>query len=408
MSTALGISAVTAVLENLLNGIFNPGAGLGPVKVSAVAPDIIQNNIGGNAAPLQINLFLHQVTPNGSWRNMDLPSLGADGSTRLKNQPLALDLHYLLTAYAATDCEAEALLGFAVQFMHENPVLARSDIRNNLGSLPSNPTLAILLSSSGLGDQIEMIKIIPATLGREEMAWLWTALKADYRPTFPFQVSVVLIQTQNPSQAPLPVASRNVAVQAGLLPLITSVVPPAGQSVACQGDTVTVNGSNMGTATGIFLSNAHLGIQHPIIAPAQVGASSVQFQVPNDPTGLPAEVYSLSIQIQPPSLPSPISTNSLPLAVAARITSGMPASVAGPAFTLNPTCSPPVLSTQDVSLVVGTLQVAAVPFSNSTSTPTFNFKNVPAGTYLVRLRVDGIDSPITYAPAPGSPVINVT
>jgi Pvc16 N-terminal domain len=408
VSTALGISAVTAVLENLLNGIFNPGAGLGTVTVSAVAPDIIQNNIGGNAAPLQINLFLHQVTPNGAWRNMELPSLAADGSTRLKNQPLALDLHYLLTAYASTDCEAEALLGFAVQFMHENPVLARSDIRNNLGSLPSNPALATLLSSSGLADQIEMIKIIPATLGREEMAWLWTALKADYRPTFPFQVSVVLIQAQNPSQAPLPVTSRNVAVQAGLLPSITSVVLPTGQSAACQGDTVTVNGGSLGNAIGVILSNAYLGIHHPLIAPTTVVASSVEFQVPNDPTGLPAGFYSLSIQVQPPSLSSPISTNSLPLAIAAKITSPLPASVAGLAFTLNPTCSPPVLSTQDVSLVVGTLQVAAVPFTNSTSTPTFNFTNVPAGIYLVRLRVDGIDSPITYIPAPGSPVINVT
>ena len=40
------------------------------------------------------------------------------------------------------------------------------------------------LASTGLADQIEMIKLTPSTLGREEMAWVWTALKADYRPTY--------------------------------------------------------------------------------------------------------------------------------------------------------------------------------------------------------------------------------
>ena len=54
-----------------------------------------------------------------------------------------------------------------------------------------------------------MIKITPATLGREEMAWLWTALKADYRPTFPFQVSVVLLQPQQNTSLALPVLRRH-------------------------------------------------------------------------------------------------------------------------------------------------------------------------------------------------------
>jgi hypothetical protein len=419
VSTALGISAVTAVLENLLNSVF-VSAGLGSVKVSAVAPDIVQSSLGsGTTTALQVNLFLHQVTPNASWRNADLPSVAADGRTRLKNQPLALDLHYLLTAYASEDCQAEALLGYAVQFLHENPVLARSDIQTNLAGLPSNPSLAGLLGSSGLENQIEMIKITPAILGREEMAWLWTALKADYRLTFPFQVSVVLIQAKNPSQAPLPVASRNLAAQAGLLPSIASVVPPTGQSAACLGDTVTVSGTGLGNAVGIFLSNAYLGIQYPDpqipdppIVPSSVTSTSLQFIVPNKPTRVPSGVYLMSVQIQPPGLSTPVSSNSLPLAVAPKIISGLPSSVAGPSFTLNPTCSPVLLAKQQVSLILGsheTLADAAVPPPPppSTNSPKFTFTNVTSGTYLVRLRVDGMDSPVTYKPVLG-PTINVT
>ena len=178
MSSALALSAVTSVLQTSLGLVFNSSV-LGTITVSAVAPDVVEAKygIGPDSGPL-VNLFLHQVTPNAAWRNVDLPSLAADGTTRLKNPPLALDLHYLLTAYASEDTEAEALLGYAILMLHENPILPRALITSILGSL-SPGTYNDALQAAGLDAQIEMIKLSPATLGREEMAWLWTALKAD-------------------------------------------------------------------------------------------------------------------------------------------------------------------------------------------------------------------------------------
>jgi hypothetical protein len=227
MSNALALAGTSAILQYILNNVFN-GAGLGSVTVTAVAPDIAQNSQTGSPA-LQVNLFLHQVTPNAAWRNIDLPWLSADGKTRLQNQPLALDLHYLLTAYGTHDFEAEALLGYAVLALHQTPVLARSDIQAalngplNTGTTFGNANLNAILNLAGLADQVEMLKVTPATLGREEMAWLWTALKADYRPTFPFQVTVVLIQAQADTNAALPAATRAISAQAG---------PPADQPPA--------------------------------------------------------------------------------------------------------------------------------------------------------------------------------
>ena len=102
MSNALAISGVTAALQYFLNIVYNdPNSPLGAVTVSAIAPDIIQSTLIGGNQRLQVNLFMHQVTPNAAWRNVDLPSVGPDGSTRLRNPPLALNLHYLLTAYAS-------------------------------------------------------------------------------------------------------------------------------------------------------------------------------------------------------------------------------------------------------------------------------------------------------------------
>src|ERR1700743_1865616 len=111
MSSPLAIAAVTGVLQYLINLVCNdPSTGLGAVTVTGVGADMGLNAPSGNGeVQRQLNLFMHQVTPNAAWRNIALPSLGPDGATRLKNQPLALDLHYLLTAYANADTEAEAL-----------------------------------------------------------------------------------------------------------------------------------------------------------------------------------------------------------------------------------------------------------------------------------------------------------
>lgn len=244
MSSPLALSAVTATLQTCLQLVYNSSA-LGTVSVSSVAPDLVQGQAGNQDAGLRVNLFLHQVTPNAAWRNVAQPSISADGSTRLKNPPLALDLHYLLTAYASVDTEAEALLGYAILMLHENPILPRSLITNVLNSLPTSQ-YNDAIKGSGLDNQIEMIKITPATLGREEMAWLWTALKADYRPTFPFQASVVLMRNELQTTFSLPVLSRNITVQpevpaqpANAVASVVIAASPAPTAALVNSDTAT-------------------------------------------------------------------------------------------------------------------------------------------------------------------------
>ena len=112
MSTALAIAGVTAVLRDLLNdGMVNHNVSgiLGnTVVVSALPPDRLLPANGTESA--QLNLFLHQVTPNAGWRNEGLPSCDANGRIRLSNPPLALNLHYLVSAYSSGDLHGEILL----------------------------------------------------------------------------------------------------------------------------------------------------------------------------------------------------------------------------------------------------------------------------------------------------------
>jgi len=89
MSSALALGAVSAVLRNLLdNGLIDVSSVLGPVTVSAVAPDRIDTD-APNAAP-QINLFLHQVLPNAAWSNRQLPTRSSLGELKYWVDWLAL------------------------------------------------------------------------------------------------------------------------------------------------------------------------------------------------------------------------------------------------------------------------------------------------------------------------------
>ena len=402
MSSALALAAVTTTLQTGLQILYN-GSVLGTVNVAAIAPDLVESTygIGADATPV-VNVFLHQVTLNAAWRNIDLPSLAADGATRLTNPPLALDLHYLLTAYASDNGEAEALLGYAVLMLHENPILPRALITQLLGTL-SNTTYNKALQDAGVSSQIEMIMIMPATLGREEMAWLWTALKADYRPTFPFQASVVLMRNDNPSAYSLPVLTRNIIVQAGGVAQLLAVRPPYDQSPVVAGDTVEITGTSLNGASAIALTNPVTNVSYQF-APAinDLTDTLLSFEVPDVPAQMPCGVCQVSLKFTNSSGNLTHQTNSVVIGIGISIaaTPAPTADTSGGATQITLGCDPQVQTQQQVSLSLvsqsdDTSQGApAVSFTGPTASLTFQLPAVlAADTYAAYLVVDGVVTP---------------
>jgi hypothetical protein len=409
VSNAFALAGVTAVLSELLrDGIVNHninGVIGSTVGVSAVPPDRVVPANGTEHA--QLNLFLHQVTPNKGWRNEGLPSRDTGGRSRLSNPPLALNLHYLLSAYSGADLQGEILLGFAMQVLHEIPVLTRDAIRTALATLP--PPLDAL-ADSGLDRQIEQIRIVPEYLNTEEMSKLWTATLSHLRPTAAYQASVVLIEATQPALSPLPVLSRGkvdpvtlrdagVDVHPDLLPpfpQLESIAPDTKQAAAELGDKLIVSGHNLdGVALQYHLLffNARLSL-HLELTPesGSASATSVQFDLTGD---IPAGVYAASLQLSKPNEDKPRVTNVVPLIIAPKITGGIPSSAhldANGNLTLTPTCTPQVRPEQRVSLILGGAEVQAQSFSTATSTPSFIFERLPPDKYWVRLRIDGVDS----------------
>jgi hypothetical protein len=419
MSNALAIAGVSAVLKDLLDsGLIDHqvtdalGAG---VTVSSLAPTVVP--INGDGAVPRLNLFLYQVTPNAAWRNVDLPSRDASGR-RVSNPPLALDLHYLLTAYGIAELQAEVLLGYGMQLLHENPVLGREAIRTALNPSPVSgallPSVYQALRSADLAEQVEMLKITPSAMNAEEMSRLWSALQAPYRPTAAFQVSVVLIEPQGPAISPLPVLTRGrrilgterdegVTVTPGLVPpypTLESVLAAANPtpSTLQLGDVLTTRGHHLaGTARAIWLRNDRLGIEQEIPLADSADEATFTFNVPSLPAALPVGLYQLQLRVLRVGEAEPRTSNPLPVALAPAITSFPPIAMTrsgANVLSVRIGCQPEVRLGQKVTLLMDTREAPAQPFSANSATLDFEFADAPpaGGTPLLRLKVDGIES----------------
>ncbi len=409
MSNALAIAGVTAVIRDLLDsGLIDhkvtDAMGQG-VAVTASAPDTIA--IQGTDLKPQLNVFLHQATPNAAWRNMGLPSRNNDGA-RLANPPLALDLHYLVTAYGAGDLQAELLLGYAMQLLHETPVLSRDAIRTALnppnapvdgGSLPA---VYQALRASDLADQYEQIRITPAPMNTEEMSKLWSALQAHYRPTSAYHVSVVLIEAARGTRSTLPVLVRHVDARPDLMPAfptLDEIAAPNQQAGVQPGDVITLRGHHLdGTNHALLLSHPRLGLDHDLPLAASASEREVTFVLPGIlPAWFAAGHWLAALQLLRPGESEPRASSQLPLAIVPRLTglTNPPQKFtpdANGVATVTLGCAPQVQPRQRASLLLGNREVLADDHPAATSSLAFTIADAPVGIHRIRLRVDGVDS----------------
>lgn len=193
MSSALALASTTFVLKSLLdNRLIRSGvtASIGEATVTALPPDRVTT--GGDERS-QINLFLYRVTPHTTWRGSRV-SIGEPPRANARLS-LALDLHYLITAYGERDFQAEILLGCVMQLLMDTPVLTREMIRSALAAdAPGTSGMAHgFFAASGLVDQDAAITIAPEFLSTEEVSKLWSALQAKYRPSAAYKVSTIVV-----------------------------------------------------------------------------------------------------------------------------------------------------------------------------------------------------------------------
>lgn len=449
MANALAIAAVSAVLKDLLNnGLID--AQLNNEVVVRVGPPPASS--GNGPQGIQLNLFLYQVSPNLNWRNECLPSHNRRGD-RLNNAPLALDLHYLLTAYGSEEFDAEILLGYAMQLLHEHSILSRGAIRRALsggavdgGILPGNFQA---IAAAGLSEQVELIKISPEYLDTESMSRLWSSLQATYRTSTAYHVSVVLIAREESTQSAPPVLNRRVFAVPVQSPMIARVEP----QLAAAATVITLCGQGLkGNPTQVRFGNGAIApaaanptdqtVEVTLPAGLQAGVNTVQvlhpldLGTPNEPhPGIESNVAAFVLQpaIQPIAAGPPPTDDIVLLADEAAFNAAFSADersrftqvVTFPAVRIGLT--PPALGSQRLTLLLNetpaptdrptraysftapALLIAAadIPLNGTASALSpadqrsevlvFSTPGAVAADYLVRVRVDGADSPLTRA-----------
>ena len=401
MSNSLAIAAASLTLRNLLlMRIPALDSSLADLEVTLQPPDIARKNI----TKAQLNLFLYRVAPNPTWRNMDMPRQVRPGETAMP--ALALNLQYLITAYGRGDSENDAVghrvLAAAMSVLHDHPLLDADAIRD-------------ALADNDLHTQIERVRITPLSLGVEELSKLWTAFQSNYRISTAYELAVVLIESRNVARAALPVLkrgpdARGVFANAGAAAVLDSLSLANSQSAARLGDDIVLNGRQL-DARDTLARFSHAHLPAPVDLTPLPGDDSGLLRVHLADTAEDANanatwapgVYTVALRTQHAGSPALLS-NELPVALAPKIAIS-PLNAGAGDIALSVACSPRIRDGQRVLLLFGDRIVAPDSIVNPADPqqPTaldFTVPGVAAGTWTVRLRVDGADSiPVDFSGA---------
>jgi hypothetical protein len=419
VATTYDISEITESLVTALNTanstspMWTKNGGTIPynylINITSSSPESVRTNHPGDC---QLNLYLMHVNQSPYIRNM--PVFGANALTNTQ-QPLALELTYLLTAFAADNADREQqAMSIALHLFHEQPI-----------STASGQYLTVTLGTDTL----------------EEMSRLWQSFTVAYRLSAVVRVAVALLTpSQQPIQASPPPNTIDITVAPALVALATrpqlydvsrsiGLTVPSGSTdpdqvietstppVAVASAQLRVGGQGLSSAqaSAVFLSTID-GTTTWTITPWRVNAtldSELVLNLPGTyaippapavPSSLPTPgVYLLSVgSVTPPSrspavpiVIGPLLTNivSPPLLVA----TGGSYTIHGAGFVPTATqvfvgATPLTLLTVAPTAGSGGFQVTSDGTSIAFALPP----GQPPGQTSVRLRVDGVEVPPTW------------
>ncbi|MBD2530489.1 DUF4255 domain-containing protein [Nostoc flagelliforme FACHB-838] len=407
MSNVLSIAAVTAVLKVLLeNGLVSDPitASVGDVIVTALPPDRISVEADERA---QLNLFLYQVTQNRNvdWVSQEFRSRHSriNGNPRSPTPPLALDLHYLLTAYGAKDFQAELLLGYAMHLLHKTPAITSDILENTLINASTTNTSSAFsqavasVSVSDLAEQIGQIKLTPEFFNMEETSKLWSALQTHYRPSATYLASMVLIESSNDN-------SEGFYMMPLSQPSIEQVMAPAKtERMIVTGTTLVIRGKRLrGEITRVRLGNTET-----LIVPQEVKETQISLLIPPDLYASVQGIQVVHLRMGNVGQMDLLVESNVAAFVLHPIITSFVAKVENSGDNLRTAeitvkFQPKVGKAQRVVLLLNEASgdtPSAYSFfvasrTEDTDAITIPIKNIKPGTYIVRVRVDGAESPL--------------
>jgi hypothetical protein len=215
--------SVLAVPAPVLSGV---DAVLGAMTRDAVGTGVSVTNgpLDRPVSDTRLNWFLYRITPAIALMNMEPPQTG--WTTRRGRPPLALTLHYLLTAdpgeLSATGNEMPAAhdaLTAVMMLLHEHGVLGPDTV------ITSPPDRTVSEITGGLDGLVEPLRITLDAVPLETITGLWASGLKSLRLSVAYQVSLVTVPSPVPFEPGPPVQEAVVTASPSAGPRIAAVAP---------------------------------------------------------------------------------------------------------------------------------------------------------------------------------------
>jgi hypothetical protein len=306
--------------------------------------------------------------------------------------------------------EPQRLLATTLRALHSQPVLTAETIRQAITAGPGT-----FLNGSNLAEQPEPIRFYPAALDLEELSKLWSVFfQTPYSLSIAYACSVVLIEADLSPQRALPVRAANIRAISFNRPVIEEVVDAAdGGARITSASTIAIRGRQLG-GDGVMVRIAGLEV-----APTSLAEGEVRLDLSTLPAGaLRSGVQG--VQLIYPVVMSPtrtigsaVESNVAPFVLRPSITnvaigavSGSGSSPRSTTFTLtidpevgrlqkgvmmlNELDPAPGSAARAYTFAIASLDTAGAP--ESSPTIEVPVSGIAAGSYLVRVQIDGAES----------------
>lgn len=190
------LSVVTDTLKRLVDTewpnapLWTTATPLFAVDVTGLSPEAVRLGQGA-----QLSLYLYHIEEDKAAESLFRSTQTQTGNGQpLQYQPLALDLYYLLSAYAEGNyVHEQQAMSIAMRVFHENPVVRG-------------------VGSDGQPWQVTL------TLERrsyDELSRLWQAMTSALRLSAVYRASVVLLESEKAPPPARPMSVANIAAKAG-------------------------------------------------------------------------------------------------------------------------------------------------------------------------------------------------
>ena len=426
MSDFLTIATVTEALRQLVQAGARD-AGFSGAEALVLRPS--SNLTGGHPAGHPnafAGLYPYQVMPNPHWRNTNVSNRRSDGSL-VRGIRTAYDLYFIVTCYGDdVQLEPQRVLGALLRRLASEPVLTRSMIKD--------ATFGVL-ADNNLDTEVEAIKFSLLALSLEEFSKLWSVFfQTTYNISIAVQASVIFIDGKETPGPSLPVGRRNIYVRPMDQMMIERVLsqrslgdPVDSERPITAGDILVLSGRQLrGEVTSVRVGGLEVvpdlvtetQIKVPLLSPpfpadslrAGVLGAQVIHRLNMGSPAVPHQGFESNVAafvLRPAITAGPVTI------VSSTVIDGVTYRDAGLRINLTPKVGVDqklVLLLNEYDPPAGRvprayrfeIKMPALPPS-AVDHVDASIKNVAAGTYLVRVQVDGAESLLDAGPDPDAP-----